>query len=855
MKVFPNSPTIKLDLFMGKGNTGDQHALSVFIDDIFVGTNPEFSCAISEFIIPDASELTKDGYINVKLAAYDLNSVLVNKIRVYSETANATYNWTSDPPGFVSTEDTVFVYPDVPSTYFLDAIINNCQVYDTINVSVGVLNLGVNDTVCDGDTVILDAGAGRNSYNWSTSETSQTIEVTTTGTYSVTVDDPVCGILSDEIDIAVFEVPLNLGPDKEVCGTFVQLNAGTGKDSYLWSTGQKKQRIKAFTDGDYSVTVTKNGCENYDTVNVILHQVYVDLGDDIVACAGDTVVLDAGPGYADYTWTTSEKTQSINVTVGGPYAVRVFDAFGCPAFDTVIVTFKPTPLVLLGTDTAQCGGNIGLDAGPGAAKTYSWSNGAVTRFINVTTSGTYSVTVTKNGCSNDDEIIVDIHSLPDVYLGPDVNSCTGQTVQLDAGAGFAQYEWSTAETTQMIDVTTDGTYSVKITDANTCTGTDTVEIVFDSQISINLGDDVIACAGDSVTLNAGSGYDSYSWSTGETTKSIQISTNNDYSVTVTSGACPAATDTVNVTFNTLPVVNLGNDTSICNGTSATLDAGGGMAEYLWSTTATTRYIEVFSAGNIYVTVTDSYGCKNTDEISISLLPNPSVDLGANKTACNGENVILDAGPGYSQYLWNDLSANQTLDVTIAGTYSVTITDSYGCTNNDSVKVIFDTIPLVNLGNDTTIFTNESIDLDAGEGYASYLWSNSSVNQVVTVDGAILGTGDYQYYVDVTNSKGCKGSDTINIEIQLYISVSSVSGNNSIVVYPNLNEQGIYTIKSSMDIHSENILITNTNGTLVNMKLIPSGINEFQLIIDDIPGVYLLNVTINEKLIQRKLIVY
>ncbi|MCO5239185.1 MAG: hypothetical protein M9904_03950 [Chitinophagaceae bacterium] len=115
----------------------------------------------------------------------------------------------------------------------------------------------------------------------------------------------------------------------------------------------------------------------------------------------------------------------------------------------------------LGPDASICpGGNITLDAGDhGTGTTYSWSTGATTRTINVTTAGNYSVTVTKDGCSGNDDKNISLKSQPVVNLGPDASICPGGNITLDAGdhGTGTTYSWSTGATTRTINVTLPGT--------------------------------------------------------------------------------------------------------------------------------------------------------------------------------------------------------------------------------------------------------------------------------------------------------------------------------------------------------------------------------------------------------------
>jgi hypothetical protein len=261
--------------------------------------------------------------------------------------------------------------------------------------------------------------------------------------------------------------------------------------------------------------------------------------------------------------------------------------------------------VSLGNDTSQCGGSVALN--PGAYSSYIWNSGDTTQQITVSTSGSYSVTVTDSaGCSGSDTVIVSIFAQPTVDLGPDTSQCGG-SITLDAGS-FSVYSWSNGDTTQTTSISSTGTYTVYVEDANGCWDLDTIDVTINSTLSFSLGLDTSHC-GTGLILNAGN-YSNYSWSTGDTTSKITVDTSGNYSVTVTNVSGCQASDTIQVTINTLPTVSLGNDTTQCGG-SITLDAGS-FSSYSWSTGATSSTISVSTSGSYNVLATDANGCQDRD---------------------------------------------------------------------------------------------------------------------------------------------------------------------------------------------------------------------------------------------------
>ena len=594
-------------------------------------------------------------------------------------TGELSFEWSNGATGAE-----IEVSPETTTTYTLTVTdAEGCSVWDAVTVATDglALDLGVDVSACEGATATLDAGEGYVSYLWSTGAETQTIEVSESGAYSVTVTGENGCTAWDEIEVTINAAPVvDLGDDVTTCGGTVMLDAGEGYVSYLWSTGAETQTIEVSESGTYSVTVWDlNGCFAWDEIEVTINAAPVaDLGDDVTTCGG-TVMLNAGE-YASYLWSTGAETQTIEVSESGTYSVTVWDENGCSAWDEVEVTINAAPVADLGDNVSQCGGTAMLDAGDFAA--YLWSTGAETQTIEVSEPGIYSVTVwDENGCSAWDEVEVTINAVPTVDLGDDVSQCGG-TVMLDAGE-YASYLWSTGAETQTIEVSESGMYSVTVWDENGCEGWDEVAVTINATPVLDLGADIFQ-AGGTVTLDAGE-FAAYEWSTGATTQAITVAESGVYLVTVwDENGCPAS-DEIAVTIDACSTtVDLGADFAICAGSSAVLDAGAGFVSYEWSTGATTQTIEVSESGTYSVTVWDVNGCSGTDAVAVTTRPAITVSADVLNPSC-GEcadgAAWISADGGTGPYLFS-IGGNGNETGTFAGltdgTYVVTVEDENGC---------------------------------------------------------------------------------------------------------------------------------------------------------------------------------
>ncbi|GAH95937.1 unnamed protein product [marine sediment metagenome] len=181
----------------------------------------------------------------------------------------------------------------------------------------------------------------------------------------------------------------------------------------------------------------------------------------------------------------------------------------------------------------------------------------------------------------------------DTITQPEVLSLTGSvedvcidndgtaSVIVTGGTEPFTYLWSNGETNDTIPDLSAGSYAVTVTDYNACV--DTLTVIIGNIVYVELGDDASICEGESLILNAGSGYTSYLWSDTTITDSILIvQTSGTYYITVTDMNSCVAIDDVTVTVNPLPAADAGTDVSICEGSTTILTATGGDS-YKWST--------------------------------------------------------------------------------------------------------------------------------------------------------------------------------------------------------------------------------------------------------------------------------
>ncbi len=644
-------------------------------------------------------------------------------------------------------------------------------------------------TFCQGGSVTLTSSGG-SFYSWSDGETTSSITVTTSGNYSVVVTNANgCSASSSATSVIVNPLPtatITANGNTTFCqGGSVTLTS-SGGSFYSWSDGETTSSITVISSGNYSVVVTNaNGCSASSsatsvTVNPLPTATITPSG-NTTFCQGGSVTL-ASSGGSFYSWSDGETTSSITVASSGNYSVVVTNANGCSASSSsTSVTVYPLPTVTItpsGNTTFCQGGSVTLTSSGGSF--YSWSDGETTSSITVASSGNYSVVVSNaNGCSaSSSATSVTVYPLPTVTITPSGNTtfCQGGSVTLTSSGG-SFYSWSDGETTSSITVASSGNYSVVVSNANGCSASSSatsVTVYPLPTVTITPSGNTTFCQGGSVTLTS-SGGSFYSWSDGETTSSITVTTSGNYSVVVTNAnGCSASSSSTSITVNPLPTaaITTSGNTTFCQGGSVTLTSSGG-SFYSWSDGETTSSIIVTSSGNYSVVVTDVNGCSaSSSSTSIIVNPSPRPAITGPSIVCGTTQIALSAG-AFSSYHWSTNATTDSITVSSSGIYSVTVSNSFGCTGTASKTITTGSIasPTITASGATSFCPGGSVTLSTG-AFSSYNWSNGNTTASITVSSSAT------YVVTVTNSSGCTGSASKVVMVYVspapIISVSNMS---------------------------------------------------------------------------------
>ncbi|MCB9186915.1 MAG: gliding motility-associated C-terminal domain-containing protein [Flavobacteriales bacterium] len=667
------------------GGVDYQWSPNQFIDDVNISDPNVFPPSDQAYVV---SVTNADGCIGTDTVLVQLfQSVLtvssdvticVGDTTQLSVAGAITYAWSPvtdiSDPNIADPE----VWPSTTTTYVVEAVdANGCEVTDSVVVSVQPLplaNAGQDVEICVGECVPLQASGG-DSYAWSPSiglsdpnSSNPTACPDSTTTYVVTVTSSLQGS----------------GQNLVVNGDFELGNIGFTTDYTEFVLNPPPPPNITF--GQYVVVD--------DLADI--QQSWSGLGDH-TSGTGNFMVADGATTPGQNFW-----CQTVSVSPNTWYDLSAWIA-------TVFVNPNSQVATLRFTVNGTPVGNDFVAPWP----FNQWQEFSATWYSGSATTATICMTdlVTVGsgndfalddlffgpqtpGCSSTDTITVTVNPLPAVNAGADQTLCFGQTVQLTA-SGADTYLWYPG--TGLSDSTVFNPnaqpslpteYVVEGTDANGCSNTDTVFV--DVFLVDAIGDTVI-CIGDEAQLSVVGGV-SWSWSptTGLSDASVQNPTANPttttvYTVTADDGSGCLATDTVTVVVSQLPIAFAGFDQGVCAGSTAQLNASGGVS-YEWQPTSglsnpnIAAPIVTFSSDTVtyWVTVTDNIGCENTDTVTIWQEPLPNAVAGPDTTVCAGQSVQLTSSGG-TTYSWspaaglnNPNAQNPTATPLTTTTYTVTV---------------------------------------------------------------------------------------------------------------------------------------------------------------------------------------
>ena len=656
------------------------------------------------------------------------------------------YFWTTNNGNILNGQNTLTPTVNAVGTYTLTVTNNEngCSSSDEVsvtdNTTAPTLSVNISGVLnCENTTVTINSTstAANSNFSWTgpnnfLSNVANPI-VSIAGVYELTVVDNNNGC-SNSIQALVMETTAptatisnqtNVACNGDMNGSAtVSANGGAGNFTYQWSSGGTNATENGLSAGMYTVTVTDaEQCTATAVVTITQPALLVanaSATNETAAGANDgTAIANPTGGTLDYTyvWSTGMTTQMISGLTPNMYTVTVTDANMCTAVETVTVSNFDCADVLLDfqVNPVNCNGGengslTALVTSNATTITYMWNNGVMDATNSGLTAGTYSVTIMdSNGCELTGSATVTEPPAITIATSSTNISCNGAmdgtaTAMASGGTGTLTYFWNNGMTTPTITGLAPGTYTVNVSDANSCGENVDVVITQPTALVLNVSttSETANAANDGTALaeiSGGDGNYSFLWSNGATTQIIDNLMPDNYCVTVTDGdGCTVESCGFVDVFGCTSIQILLNSTNVncfgeANGT-AMLSIFNGTAPYncIWSNGSTETMISNLAAGVYSVTCTDATDCTGVADITITQ-PNELT-----LAVINSGNVVCENTDGFASvaasggvlgysYLWNNGDTTSMITELAAGNYTVTVTDPNDCTATNSVEIL------------------------------------------------------------------------------------------------------------------------------------------------------------------------
>jgi hypothetical protein len=744
----------------------------------------------------------------------------------------ASYTWSGSNITTPTNLQQITVNPTSTTTYTVVTQIGSCPT-STATATVVVnpiptVTAAPSQTICNGQTVTIGTSPSTNNgtYAWTPSGTNSSLIVTPilsnptqqqTFTYSVVYTLDGCPSSPSSTTVIVNPIPtVSLPNSLPICNassdslhSTVNLPGG----NYVWTPAGPTSSsilVNPNATSTYSVQYTLNGCSaNSNVATVVVNPIptlTITAANNGIICAGQQTTLTATPSAlgGSFLWPPGgQTTASISVSPLSTttYSV-VYSLNGCPSAPTnATVTVNPIPVLNI-PDTTICGGSsVQLSANPSpTGGTFLWdpnANNATTSQVTVspTSTLTYNLTYTANGCTANDNVTVTVIQNPTASVQNDT-ICLGQSTTLLANPNGASYTWLGSNITSPINLqqitvnpTSTTTYTV-VTQIGSCpTSTATATVVVTPIPTVTAAPAQTICNGQTVTIgtNTSGPNGTYAWNPSGTNASLTVSPTLvnpiqqqtfTYSVVYTLDGCPSLPSTSTVTVNPKPAISV-NNLNLCSGASDTIEANPNLigGTYFWSTgiiglldsaivvthtTTPSNQITIFNYNAWYIL----NGCSSDTMPSVvTVIPIPVLTTANPLPICSGTalNTLLTSNTAGSTFSWSaTANPNVTGESTTAQatntindlliitptpgieTVDYNVINSFnGCADTFQLSVVVNPAPFINTINDI-ICSGGSFDtipnpIASGNFIPSgttYSWSVAANNSVLNETGSV-----------------------------------------------------------------------------------------------------------------------
>ncbi len=521
--------------------------------------------------------------------------------------------------------------------------------------------------------------------------------------------------------------------------------------------------------------------------------IQIELEDKILACEGDDLVLDAETPGLNYEWSNQNgiisNEQSITISDNATITLTINNGF-CSVRKTIEVEFEALPEIENIDDISACDDDLQTVVLDTDADSIYWILNNNIIAVNeeerlVSQAGLYTVeAVNLAGCKTSTSFNATYFSTPIIDLGDDISICSGSSINLDAGDPNLVYEWTfngslISETSNILNVSEAGEYLARTTTIEGCNASDNIIVTVNELPELDLGDNLVTCADDIQTLRQEVNGFRVEWYFNGTlipnasTSELIAENSGEYVIRVIGDENCSISDTIVITYVDLPDPQLGDDQTLCEGNTLQLISNANNERIEWERIgegiiSSDANLEVSAGGEYILRLFNDSNCVGSDTIRIDFIDLPELSIDGSLQNCEGDMTTLSIAPSSFDIQWsrnNQVIQNETdnsLTISNSGTYTVRVSATPDCFIETEVDVVFESAPVIDLGNDLSPCTGTEVILDANPGgNYSYRWlrDNTPINNN---QSSLEISQDGDYTVIATNAAGCESQDVINV---------------------------------------------------------------------------------------------